>query len=527
MLDRTKERFRLRIIIPAFPAFNIYSYIADRTTALGPVCVATAANKLQHWDVEVIDENNLRMHGPRGPIGADHKLLQWIRPADVVGFYGGLTSTIPRLYELSNFYKKAGCITLAGGQHFLEENIEEGLNSNLDYIIRGEAEETIEEFLLALENNKSLEGIKGLAYRQNGKTVLTPERPEITDFDQFPIPDFSLVRYARIIMYPVGRIRGCGMNCEFCTVKGNIRCASPERLMEQISLLLETKDARHFFVVDDLFGQQRSETLRFCELLKNYQLAIKKRLDLAVQIRLDKAKDAELLTAMRAAGINIVCIGYESPVEEELEVMNKHLKSQDMVDLTKLYHKAGFIIHGMFIFGYPAKEGTSFTLSIDERVKAYRNFIKKAGVDTIQVLLPVPLPGTEFRKRLQSQNRIYPKERLGWEYYDGNFPLFEPDPPITAEQMQEAVKKIMGKFYRFRHMFMILVNIILFPSMIFYLHNIKPGWRQWYRQWRNHLIRFGGWMTFRGWMAAFKKDPFSENLQKAKEDLTAQKGLKK
>ena len=87
-------------MIPAYPAFNIYSRIAGRTTALGAVCVAGAANKMAEWDVEVIDENNLGKFGPRSEaMGADHECLQMQRPADVVGLYGGLTSTIPRLYE--------------------------------------------------------------------------------------------------------------------------------------------------------------------------------------------------------------------------------------------------------------------------------------------------------------------------------------------------------------------------------------------------------------------------------------------
>ncbi len=51
-------------MVPAYPAFNVYSYIAKKTTALGPVCVASAANEMERWDVEVIDENNLRRYGP-------------------------------------------------------------------------------------------------------------------------------------------------------------------------------------------------------------------------------------------------------------------------------------------------------------------------------------------------------------------------------------------------------------------------------------------------------------------------------
>jgi hypothetical protein len=82
MLDLSKKRYRLRIVIPAYPAFNIYSHIAKKTTALGPVCVATAVNKMGKWDVEVIDENNLRRFGPKASTGgADHEFLQRKRPA--------------------------------------------------------------------------------------------------------------------------------------------------------------------------------------------------------------------------------------------------------------------------------------------------------------------------------------------------------------------------------------------------------------------------------------------------------------
>jgi len=516
----SKKRLRLRIIIPAYPAFNIYSYIADKTTALGPVCVASAANETEGWDVEVIDENNLRRYGPRSDsLGADHEFLQRLRPADVVGFYGGLTSTIPRLYEIARFYKDKGIITIAGGQHFIEDNIIEALNSCIDYVVIGEGEETIKELLRAIEGKQDISEIKGIVYLDNGKPVYTPKRAPITDFNKLPLPDFSLVRYAKIKIYPVERIRGCGMECEFCTVKGKPRCAPPERLLEQISFLLETQDARHFFVVDDLFGQERDETIRFCYMLRDYQKNIGKRLDVTVQIRLDKARDHELLSAMRQASINTVAIGFESPIEEELKAMNKHLKPEDMLSLIKIFHKFGFLVHGMFIFGYPLKEGVNFKMPVRERIKRFKNFIRKAKIDSIQVLLAGPLPGTELRRRLAMQNRIYPIQDIGWEYYDGNFPLFKPDEPMTAEEMQLSSRKIMGRFYQFNYMIMLGLHIFSFPALIFFLHNIKLGWRRWYRIWRNHSLRFGGWIIMKKWAAQFKKDNFFERLQRAKERL--------
>jgi radical SAM superfamily enzyme YgiQ (UPF0313 family) len=522
MFDVSKERLRLRIIIPVYPAFNIYSHIANKTTALGPVCVASAANEMEGWDVEVIDENNLRRYGPKSDsVGADHEFLQRQRPADVAGFYGGLTSTIPRLYELARFYKDKGIVTISGGQHFVENNIAEALNSCIDYVVIGEGEETIRDLLRAIEGKCDISEVKGIAYLGDGKVIYTPKRATITDFNKLPLPDFSLVRYAKIKLYPVERIRGCGMHCEFCTVKGKPRSASPERLLESISNLLETKDARHFFIVDDLFGQQRDETIRFCNMLRDYQKNTGRRLDTTVQIRLDKAKDPELLSAMRKAGINTVAIGFESPIDEELSAMNKHIRPEDMLAMTKIFHKFGFLIHGMFIFGYPIKEGAHFKMSARERTKRFKSFIKKAKIDTVQILLAGPLPGTELRRRLTMQNRIYPIQDVGWEYYDGNFPLFEPDEPMTAEEIQGSIRKIMGKFYQFKYVFMLSLHILSFPALVFFLHNIKSGWRKWYRPWRNDLARFGGWIIMKRWASQFKKDKFLERLQKAKERLKA------
>jgi len=520
MLDLSKKRYRLRVVIPAYPAFNIYSRIARKTTALGPVCVATAVNEMGRWDAEVIDENNLRRYGPRGNLtGADHEFLQQHRPADVVGFYGGLTSTIPRLYELARFYKDKGVVTIAGGQHFVEDNIDVALASGIDYVVIGEAEETIRELLWAIEDKKDVNEIKGIAYLSKGQVVRTPTRKPLTDFDRLPLPDFSLVRYAKIKIYPVERTRGCAMACEFCTVRGKPRYASPERLLEHISFLVETCGARRFFIVDDLFGQQRGETIRFCNMLRDYQRLIGRKLIMTVQIRLDKAKETDLLSSMQQAGIRTVAIGFESPIEEELAAMNKRVRAEDMLSLTKVYHEFGFLVHGMFIFGYPKAEGVNFNMSIEERVKYFRRFIKRAEIDTVQVLLPVPLPGTELRHRLQRQNRIYPTDCVGWEYYDGNFPLFEPDEPVSAEQMQRSIRQIMGRFYQFKYMFLIAASIFSFPGLVLFLHNFKLGWKRWYQTWRNRIIRFGGWITIRRWTLQFRNSDFSQKLKRAKERL--------
>lgn len=517
--DNKKPRYRFRLFVPSYPSFNIYTPIASTTTALGPVCVATAVSKMKGWDAEIVDENNSKAAPHTSDGKLDHDLLQEQRPADIIGLYGGLTSTIPRLYQIASIYKKKGVTVIAGGQHFIDENIDEALSSGIDYVVLGEGETTIQELFEALNGNGSLEDVKGIAYLKNGQVHKNERREPMTEFEHLPLPDFSLLRYAKMKLYPVERIRGCGMECEFCTVKGKPRPCSPERLLNQISCLVETRNARSFFIVDDLFGQQRGETLRFCQMLAEYQERIGIRLRFTAQIRLDKAKDTELLTLMRKANIKDVAIGFESPIKEELETMDKHIKPEEMVSLARIYHRFGFLVHGMFIFGYPSADNASPAIPLSERVKRYKKFIRKSKIDTIQMLLPVPLPGTDLRKRLVAQNRVYDKNVLGWEYYDGNFPLFQPDPPATAEQMQASIRKIMGGFYRFKSLFMVAFHIFSFPALVFFLHDLELGWKKWSRQWRNSLIRFAGWIVIKGWTADFKKNAFSTKLQEAKQKL--------
>ncbi len=251
-------------------------------------------------------------------------------------------------------------------------------------------------------------------------------------------------------------------------------------------------------------------------MLRDYQDAMGARFSITAQIRLDKARDAELLAAMRKARINTVAIGFESPIAEELQAMNKRLRPEEMVELTKLYHRAGFSVHGMFIFGYPMEPGVEFKMGAEERIRHFRRFVRKARIDTLQVLLPVPLPGTELRERLDAEGRVYPKEHLGWEYYDGNFPLFEPDDPLTAEEMQAAVHKIMGRFYRFHRLFAVALNILSFPAIALHLHNLRAGWRQWSRRWWNSLMGVAGWRIIRKWTRQFRKGSFLEKLEAAK-----------
>ena len=353
------ERRRIRFIAPGYPTFNIYSAIARHTTALGPVLLASVVSRTTQWDVEIIDENSFYSRTVKTSDGyPDHTYLQERFKADVVVLYGGLSSTIPRLLSLAGFYRQQGCVVLTGGQHFFPGNVAEALDAGIDFVSLGEGEKTLCELLDALLNGGGFAEIDGIAFTNDEKIILTPERVPLSveEIQQLPVPDFSLLRYAKISLYPVSWIRGCCMNCEFCTVKGNVRCPPADYPLTQIVTLYERFGATTFFIVDDLFGQKRDATLEFCKKIAAWQKRLHVKFHFTVQIRLDKAGDGELLRACASRDSKFwrSALSRRSPRTQGDEQVSA---SRRIDPQYKLFHRAGFLVPRMFIFGYPGNAG--------------------------------------------------------------------------------------------------------------------------------------------------------------------------
>jgi hypothetical protein len=104
----------------------------------------------------------------------------------------------------------------------------------------------------------------------------------------------------------------------------------------------------------------------------------------------------------------------------------------------------------MFIFGYPSNKNArkSAFLTIRERAESFKKFFKKSGIDTIQLLNAVPLPGSELRARLESEGRLLPLSMVGWDKYDGLFLCYDPRPDgLDPYDLQNIPKMLMKKKY--------------------------------------------------------------------------------
>ncbi|MBN2739016.1 MAG: cobalamin-dependent protein [Spirochaetales bacterium] len=524
------ERYRFRVIVPRFPNFNIYSAMASKTTSAGPVYVGTAASKMPLWDVEIIDENNC--HGPLYPRNKnnqlDHEALQKQRPANVIGFYGSISSTVPRIYELAQIYHAQGVKTIAGGKH-IENMPEEALANGIDVVVFGEGEITITEVLFAWQNKLPLESIKGISFNDEHGQINTPPRELIRDFNQAAFPDFNLLRYAKMDYYPINRTRGCNSHCEFCAVKDKARSCSAKRMFDNVVYLIETRGARHFFETSDHFAADRTSAIEFCQLIADYQKKHNIKLRFTVQTRVSDARYPELLQAMKNANIDMVCIGYESPLKDDLKTMKKGYSSAKLIEWSKIFHRYHFFIHGMFIFGYPAQKSEKARIDLKQHIKEYNRFIKNAKIDTLQLLLPIPLPGTALRERLEKEGRLFPLSEIGWEYYDGQFPLFQPDAGASAEDLQKSVKLIMKKFYSITNLGKIIFHILFtFPGLVFSTtltlatgraKLLIAAFNLWKRKFfRNNILKLGGYLIIKNWVKNFRKGTFLKKLNRVEQN---------
>ncbi|HSB34407.1 MAG TPA: cobalamin-dependent protein, partial [Nitrospirota bacterium] len=117
-------------------------------------------------------------------------------------------------------------ITVIGNVHptFCYEELLRDASSPIDYIVRGEGEETMVELMDALSAGGDPRKVKGLAFRHNGGVVATDARGYITDLDRLPLawdlvewPIYTYRTMEGSTLAIVSSSRGCSQQCSFCS----------------------------------------------------------------------------------------------------------------------------------------------------------------------------------------------------------------------------------------------------------------------------------------------------------------------
>ncbi|MBI4444122.1 MAG: radical SAM protein, partial [Acidobacteria bacterium] len=137
---------------------------------------------------------------------------------------------------------------------------------------------------------------------------------------------------------------------------------------------------KEIFFDDDTFNIRKSRVVELCAKLKplNFAWSCTSRVTV----------DYETLKAMKEAGCRLMIVGYESGDPQILKNIKKGATVEQALEFTKNCKKLGLVIHGDFIMGLPGETPETIRRTID--------FAKKLDVETIQVSIAHPYPGTEF-----------------------------------------------------------------------------------------------------------------------------------
>lgn len=414
---------KIILIEPRSTAANVYSKIP--MPLLGPVYLGTILKNLGH-DIKVYKED---IYAP------NYAGIE----ADVVGI-SILTSTAKRGYEIARKFPKEKVIM--GGVH--ASLLPEEARNFARQVIVGEAE-----------------GVIGDIVSGKIRDAVVYGKP-VEDLDSLPYPDFSLIQGYRFPAFitPVSTSRGCPFDCSFCSVTKMFGRKYRFRSTENIKQELLGIRSRQIFFCDDNFTAHPARTKELLLFLAGRKIGT-----WSCQVRCDVAKDEDMLTLMASAGCKVACIGFESVNHRTLKAYDKKQTLEEIVHAIKSFHKKKIKIHGMFVLG-----------GDDDNEKTVWDTVRfaiKNKIDTLQMSILTPFPGTKVHRDLERENRIFNRD---WSLYDGQHIVFTPK-LLSARDLQANVLKAYTRFYSLSNSFILFVKLH-FRNAFFRLmgHRIIKDW---------------------------------------------------
>jgi radical SAM superfamily enzyme YgiQ (UPF0313 family) len=210
-----------------------------------------------------------------------------------------LTNMREAAFEMAKVAKKQGCVVIICSSD-ASDHYEKYFPHGVDYVVRGEGEETLKQLLHALENRTDPGKVQGLAFKKSGQTVLTTPRPVMKDLDKLPLPAWDLVdipsyralwkKYHGYFSLNIATTRGCPFKCNWCAkpIYGNrYNSRSPAHVVREIEMLLEKYQPEHFWMCDDIFGLKPGWVEEFKELILakglKFNYKIQSRVDLLLR----------------------------------------------------------------------------------------------------------------------------------------------------------------------------------------------------------------------------------------------------
>ncbi len=309
------------------------------------------------FKVNIVDEEVCRL--PR------EQTVKQLLKADLIGFTAIAKPQIFSIIETVKELKRQGSnahITI-GGQYatFLYKKLL-GLNAVFDSVVRFEGEETFVELASAVEQERKLGEIRGLAFKEEGKIRENPIRPLIENLDSMPFPARDTL--PKVLLQGglpvISSSRGCYNKCSYCSISRFYSTPSGKafRLRSSANVLAELQQLKEnfpavneiWFVDDNFVMPGEKGWQRIVELCKGI-----KKLGLEFDIYL-RASDIneKLLRLLKGAGLQNIFVGAEAANDFTLQkIFNKNISAKQTLEAIKLCNRMGVSVDPGFIMFHP------------------------------------------------------------------------------------------------------------------------------------------------------------------------------
>ena len=327
---------------------------------------------------------------------------------DLVGL-SVLTVKVPSALKIAALCRAVSpsITVVAGGEHATARPQDFLNDPNVDFVVRGEGETTLNELAAALQAGKSPLDIDGLSLLEAGRIRHNPDRALLENLDALPLPARHLLlrreSYRPLDFGLILGSRGCSFNCSFCTVhniwKRKTRFRSAALVVEEIKTVMAEYATRYFSFRDYSFSMDAGWVREFCDLVDRKTPGI----EWECTTRPDLIDD-ELLTAMKRAGCRIIRLGIESGSQRILDSVSKGTTVQKIEKAASLLHRHGMHWTGYFMFGLPSET--------EADVEQTLRLIDRIDPPFVTMARYTPLPGSELYNTLAANGGL--ADEYGW-----------------------------------------------------------------------------------------------------------------
>lgn len=416
----------MRVVLVACPNFLAVDNCYPSHVPLGLLSLAAVLEGTGH-EPRLVDPNRLLGDGEiqRDRLTHAH-LAEKILEAgpDLVGF-----STLSHSYaqvlrvveELK--HRAPGVPVLLGGPQASVTDVPTlEAFPGVDFILRGEAETSLPEFLEGLGGRRSLDQVGGLTFRRRagrarGDVVRTPDAPLLPDLDALPLPAWHHVAPGPTTLLPVDVGRGCPYACTFCSTchfwRRRFRLKSVPRLVAEIGQMVGRYGTRAIEIPHDLFTVDRRRVLAFCSELKASGLGV----GWSCFGRVDRV-DPEMLAAMAGAGCRAVGYGVESGSPRIQRIIGKRLDIRRVRAAVQATVDAGMKAVLSFIVGFPEEHDED----LEDTLTLMEGLSRDGGGEVHLGCAPlIPYAGSQLYREHQSRLQLldFPASRRPGSPLDG------------------------------------------------------------------------------------------------------------